>query len=585
MQARTEVPDPLHERERWLALHGAWGFEPDPGDRGLRERWWERERLAGSIVVPFCVEAEASGARVHAAAGRFWYQRRFELPAEWGQRPVFLRLGAVDYAVQAWLNGRPVGEGRGGFTPVELHLPVRAGENTLTLRVEETRRASLPRGKQTHLPFAHTIFYEPTSGIWQPVILEARGRSWIQRLAGLTAPDGEGFLFRVRLGGPLEGRVEIRLEHPDGSVDASASAPVRGALLDIPLRPARVARWSPDQPALYRVTATLWQGDQVVDRLLSWAGLRSIEVRQGRVLLNGQPLYQRLALYQPYWAEGWATAPSDEAMERDIRLAKAMGFNGLRIHQTIPDPRLLFHCDRIGMLVWEELPSPFLFAPVDQAAFEALLEAAVERDRGHPSVISWVLFNETWGIFPMLWSARWRRWVLAMVERCRELAPGALVVDNSGYEHLGGDLLDVHHYLADPQAVRALYRALAHPGDMGFEAWRQLYMALPSRIHKSPLAPGARYAGQPVVISECGGHGFGPYAGEGLTLLESLERTLGLIREHPHLQGFGYTQLCDVGQECNGLLSVEREPKASIEAIRAAVLGVERAGPLLEALD
>ncbi len=571
MSIRPEPPDPLHARERWLPLHGEWDFDPDPRDRGLGERWFERRELGSSITVPFCVEAERSGAREHARVGRFWYLRRLERPEEWGGGRCWLRLGAVDHSVKVWLNGEPVGEGSGGFTPVELALPLVEGENILVLRVQETRKASLPRGKQTHLPFTHTIFYEPTSGIWQPVCLEERGRSFVERIAGLTSQDGRGFDFHVRVGGPPVGELELRLEHPDGRRDASAASRITGAEIELPVQPLRREPWSPEQPALYRVTAILRQGGVEVDRLVSYAGLRTVGVREGRVLLNGQPLYQRLVLYQPYWPGGWATAPSDEAMARDIELARAMGFNGLRIHQTIPDPRLLYHCDRLGMLVWEELPSPFLFAPVDRSAFEALLEAVVLRDRGHPSVISWVLFNETWGIFPILWSADWRRWVLDMVERCRALAPGALVVDNSGYEHLGGDLLDIHHYLADPEAVRALYRALEHPERMGFEAWRQLYMAMPSRIHKSPLAPGARYQGQPVLISECGGHGFGPYAGGELTLLESLERTIGLIREHPHLQGFCYTQLCDVAQERNGLLDAEREPKAPVEAILALV--------------
>ncbi len=573
MEHRPEHPDPLHERERWQALHGAWDFQPDPKDRGLRERWFERRKLDGAVTVPFCLEAELSGAREHAPVGRFWYLRRLERPAGWDVGTPWLRLGAVDHAVQVWLNGAPVGGGTGGFTPVELPLPLVEGENVLVLRVQETRRASLPRGKQTHLPFPHTIFYEPSSGIWQPVGLEERGRAFVERIAAIASQDGRGFEVLVRIGGRVEGELEIRLEHPDGRRDASAVCRVAGPQVELPLQPLRRAPWSPEDPALYTVTAILHQDGVEVDRLHSHAGLRTVDVRGGRVLLNGQPLFQRLVLYQPYWPDGWATAPSDAAMERDIRLAKAMGFNGLRIHQTIPDPRLLYHCDRLGMLVWAELPSPFLFAPVDQGAFEALLEAAVLRDRGHPSLISWVLFNETWGIFPILWSARWRRWVLAMVERCRALHPGALVVDNSGYEHIGGDLLDIHHYLADPDAVRRLYRALESPDAMTFQAWRQLYMAMPSRIHKSPLAPGARYGGQPVIISECGGHGFGPYAGGELTLLESLEQTLGLIREHPHLQGFCYTQLCDVAQERNGLLGAHREPKVGIGEIRSVVLG------------
>ena len=605
MTIRLEPPDPLLVRPGSVSLDGPWELAADRRGRGVKERWFERTSLpnATTVTVPFCLEAELSGARAQAAVGDFWYLRRFEVPAAYAGREVWLRVGAADHRAEVWVNGQAVGEPHvGGFTPGEWRLDpaLVEGENTLSVHVTETRRGRLPRGKQTHLPFPYVIFYEAFSGIWQPVSLEARGRTHVRRRAGVTTADGRGFEFHVALGGAVaaSGELELRLVHPDGEADACVTWPLDG--LDratetaaaaattaeatatdgdrrvlVPITPERAARWSPEAPSLYEVTCTLRIDGEEVDRVESYAGLRRVEVRDGELWLNGEPVYQRLVLYQAYYPGGWATAPDDEAIRADVEAIKSFGFNGVRIHQTIPDPRLLYWCDRLGLLVWEEMPSPFMLSRVDRPAFERLLAETIDRDRGHPSIVARVLFNETWGIFPIQWSERWRRWVREMVARCRALDPTCLVIDNSGYEHLETDILDIHHYLADPEAVRRLYRALADPGRMTYRHWRNLYMLAPSRVHKSPLAPGGRYDGQPVVISECGGHGFGPYAGAEETLGGSLRQVLGLIREHPHIQGFGYTQLCDVANETNGLMTFDRRPKMDPAEVRAIVEGRE----------
>ena len=560
---RPEFPDPSLARKNWINLNGLWDFLLDPKRIGVRERWAEKQTLPGRINVPFCLESEASGVGSTGGAKDFWYLRRVNVSQKWRKQQIWLRIGAADYACRGYINGQPVGAHEGGFTPIAWRIDqaLRDGDNTIVLHVSETTEGRLPRGKQTHLPFRYAVFYRPFSGIWQPVWLEARGTTHLQQAHAVTDPESEGFIFHLIFGGKIDGRIGITLSHPDGKVAARKTVPITAKSMTVPLIPKRKAWWSPDEPNLYDVKYIIRCNGKVVDQTTGYAGLRTVAVRDGEVLLNGKPLYQKLVLYQAYYPQGWVTAVDDATLRADIELIKSYGFNGLRIHQTLADPRLLYWCDRLGLLAWGEMPSCFVLSRVDRLAFENMLRETLARDLGHPSLITWVLFNETWGVLDLLLSEKARQWVRRMVELCRELDPSRPVIDNSGYDHLDTDILDIHHYMTDSERIRAFYRDLADPSQMGREFWRNLYMLAPNRITKSPLAPTGRYDGQPVIISECGGHGFGPYGGKSMTLEESFRQVITLLAEHRHLRGFCYTQLFDVEQEQNGLANFERRPK------------------------
>jgi hypothetical protein len=223
------------------------------------------------------------------------------------------------------------------------------------------------------------------------------------------------------------------------------------------------------------------------------------------------------------------------------------------------------------------MPSPFLFARTDRAAFATMLREAMARDLGRPSIVAWVLFNETWGIYDIRRKPGTRAWVRQMAALARELDPSRPVIDNSGFEHLDSDILDVHQYLKGADRIRALYRRLADPDAIGHAAWRGLYLVLANRVWQNPLAPTGEYRGQPIVISECGGHGFRFYGDSSLSKADSLRQTFALLAEYPYLQGFAYTQFCDVAQERNGLVSFDRAPKIDPAEVRRmlAPLGAE----------
>jgi len=556
-------------RPKWLSLNGTWEFQ------GRRRRFppintLPREPLPDTITVPFPVEAEASGARQWSGRRHMRYRKLVHVPRSSPDARVHLHVGAADADCNVWINGSNVFYHHGGFTPFTCsigewlkHDWTLEGHNQIDLEVIETRDPRLPRGKQTHLPFSHTVFYPPFSGVWQSVWIEETGDSYLHPVQPFPNGDATSFLFRGTLSGAPRGTLHIALTLASGEPAGEASAALMESSFEVSLTPTILRRWSPEDPHLYQVTYRWVHEGTLLDEAEGYAGLRSIQVRDGRIRLNDNPIFLKFVLYQPYYPGGWVTPLDDEQLYRDMALVRSMGFNGIRIHQNVAHPRLLYWCDQLGILVWAEVPSCFPLSVVDEHQFENLLTEMIRRDAGHPSIITWVLFNESWGLKSVNRDQHKREWLAEMVALTRTLDPSRLVIDNSGFEHLETDVLDVHHYLTRPKAVIRLYEALRDPQSLRRRWWHALYMVAPSRVVKAPLLKGVSYEGQPVVISECGGFGFGPYSSGKQTLEDSLQTVIGLLASHDHIQGFCYTQLFDVAQETNGLCSFDRVPKVS----------------------
>lgn len=559
----------MFRRQRWQSLNGTWEFQ-------ARRRPWRGvemgpgDPLPGAISVPFPVEAEASGARESSGRRHMRYRRLVHIPRSSPDSRVHLHVGAADSDCHVWFNGSNIGYHYGGFTPFTCsigewlkHDWTLDGRNQIDLVVTETRNPRIPRGKQTHLPFSHTVFYPPFSGVWQTVWVEETGDSYLHPVQPFPNDDATSFLFRGTLSGQPRGTLHIRLTLANGEPAGEASAVLTEPGFEVAVTPTVLRRWSPEDPYLYQVTYRWVHEGVLLDEAEGYAGLRTIGVRDGRIQLNDQPIFLKFVLYQPYYPGGWATPLDDEQLYRDMALVRSMGFNGIRVHQNVAHPRLLYWCDQLGILVWVEVPSCFPLSRVDEQRYQGLLTEIIARDAGHPSIITWVLFNESWGLESINRSQYTRGWLSEMVALVRTLDPSRPVIDNSGFEHLETDILDVHHYLSRPQAVVRLYEALRDPDSIRRRWWHVLYMVAPSRVVKAPLLKGVSYQGQPVVISECGGFGFGPYSSGKQTLEDSLKAVLDLLTGQDHIQGFCYTQLFDVAQETNGLCSFDRVPKIS----------------------
>jgi beta-galactosidase/beta-glucuronidase len=536
---RPEYPRPRLRRSDWLNLNGEWEF--GAGETATFDR---------RIVVPFCAESELSGIG-ELPGDVVWYRRRFDAPEAGCLR---LHFGAVDYRATVWVNDVEVAAHEGGHTPFSADITKvsRARDNVVVVRAEDPLSdKTIPRGKQYWKPVPKSIFYTPTTGIWQTVWLEPLPARHIRHLR-MTPDLGAGAL-EFELDG--EGRAEMVASLDDEVVGRWSGPAGRGRMqLD------RVVPWHPDSPALYDLEARLFEPDgHLADRIESYFGLRTVETRNGRFWLNGEPYIQRLVLDQGYFPGGLLTAPTDYMLRRDIELARAFGFNGARKHQKTEDPRWLYWADRLGFLVWDEMPSFHEHSHEAERRLEAEWADVVKRDRDHPSVVAWVVANESFGLGHVDPSVR-SSFLVRLYELTHSLDRTRPVVSNDGWEHALSDLCTIHDY-SPPAGLAHRYRDDS---------------AVEQLAHGHPVYdPGYGYRGEPVMVTEfgglreagTGGWGWLEVADEREFLKSYRELIDGLMDPGP-VEGFCYTQLTDVQQEQNGLLDFDRVPKVDPALIR-----------------
>jgi beta-galactosidase/beta-glucuronidase len=568
---RPEHPQPQFVRDAWLNLNGVWEFEFDDADAGLADDWASSRRaFSRRITVPYCFESPLSGIGDRRFHPQVWYRRRFSVPGEWKGKRVLLHFGAVDYRARVWVNGRLAGSHEGGNVPFSFDITplLEPGDNTVAVRAEDppTDRYT-PRGKQYWELESRGIFYTRTSGIWQTVWLEAVGSSYISGVR--TTPDyGLGavrFDFSVERAAP-ECRIWIEVSLNGKRKGIGVTQVENGRASAIVILPDPQA-WSPSAPNLYDVNFQLRREDRTLDQVRSYFGLRRVSVERGRMLLNNRPVYIKMVLDQGYWPQSNLTPPSDEAIQFDIRMTKEMGFNGVRKHQKLEDPRYLYWADRMGLLVSSEMANAYLFDDRYAAAFTREWMEAVTRDYNHPSIIMWVPINESWGV-PDLYDPRQQMHLKALYSLTRSLDATRPVVDNDGWEHTDAtDLFTLHDY--------------ARTGELLYEKYKLLGPEHVPDNARAALAPGFAYNGAPFVLSEYGGIAYIPpgaavpgeawgYSGVEKTAAAALERYRGLtaaIFRIPAFAGYCYTQLTDVEQEVNGLLTYDRKLKFDAKAV------------------
>lgn len=565
---RPEYPQPQFVRKNWMNLNGIWDFEMDQSKSGEQRGLQNVPALSGKILVPFCPESKLSGIEHRDFLWSVWYKRKVTVPEEWLEngRRTFLHIGACDYETRIFVNGDFVGAHFGGYTPICLEITkwLHSGANDITVCAkDQTDDPKTPSGKQSVQYASFGCSYTRTTGIWQTVWLENTPSAYIRSVKMTPSLQNGTLAVQAR----LENAAGLSLKAEaffDGKCVARASAAVAWREASLLLKLEELHPWDLEHPDLYDITFTL--GEDVVT---SYFGLRDIDLRDGKTYLNGRPVFQRLILDQGYYPDGIYTAPDDGELIADIERAKAMGFNGARLHQKVFDPRFLYHCDRMGYLVWDEHANWGLDT-TSSAAFEGFLPEWLEilqRDYNHPSIIGWCPLNET----PRNIN---ERFVRCLYELTLEFDPTRIFIDNSGWAHVEGayDLYDVHDYCGNPEAFRAKYAPLLENKPVECLSWWGGSYQHCGTTERNDIRFVSEFGGARWVIAEedNGGDnwGYGEQVQDEQAFIDRYRGLVDALLDNPKIGAFCYTQLTDVEQEQNGLYTYRRKPKFDPEVIR-----------------
>jgi hypothetical protein len=541
--ALPEYPRPQMVRPDWQNLNGVWQFstvtkdEAPPFDQDLAE----------GILVPFPIESALSGIQRHS--DRMWYRRTFTIPRAWRGRNVLLNFGAVDWQATVYVNGQEVGTHRGGYDAFTFDITanLRSGTNELIVGVyDPTDRGGQPVGKQRNIPDG--IFYTASSGIWQTVWLEPVAAAHITRLDLTPDLDGQALLLTVQTDG-ANGQT-VQATALDGSIEVGQASGAVGTELRIPVPNPKL--WSPEQPFLYDLKVSLNDGASQVDAVTGYFGMRSIGIaRIGKVLrpiLNGKFVFQMGTLDQGFWPDGLYTAPTDEALRFDIQQHKDLGYNLIRKHVKVEPQRWYYWADRLGLLVWQDMPAMKLEDPTPEARqqFESELHELIDEHRSATSIVMWVPFNEGWGQYDL---AR-------IADQVKQWDPSRLVDNNSGVNCCGsqdgqnGDVLDWHVYVGPEVPLPSALRATIQ-GEFG---------GLGLKVEGHEWRPGAHFSYQDKPDAAALTQNY-------VELIERVEKLMSGLG----LNAAVYTQITDVETELNGLFTYDRAVlKPDAQAIKAA---------------
>lgn len=586
---RTEYPRPQFVRKDWENLNGSWGFDFDDKNQAEAEHWEKNSYTLSKVIqVPFCFESKLSGIKDTSIHNKCFYKRTFTVPENWSDKHILLHFGAVDYYCKVFIDESLVGVHEGGSTGFTFDithcLNKNRKEHSVAVYVEDPAAdETIPRGKQYWEEKSAGIWYTRTSGIWQTVWLEPVDEVHITRLK--MTPDFDKDTLNLEctfseLVPKMLLDVNITFKNEPVCHDCYSISSKTIFKRSIHLSADKIFHtnnhsanrsWTPENPALYEITITLKSDAGVHDSVESYFGMRKIHTENGITFLNNRPYYFKLILDQGYWPEGVLTAPDDKDFQYDITIMKEMGFNGCRKHQKTEDPRFLYWADKLGYLVWGEVPAACLFTDTAIIRYTREWQAVVERDYNHPSIVAWVPFNESWAVPEIGRNTLQQDYTVSVYHMLKALDPTRLVVNNDGWEQTKTDICAIHNYN---------HATLSEPEKQAF--FKRFTSELPVLL--SPCSAGRnifadsyKYAGQPILITECGGINYSSNTGDnwGYTSASSLEDfyaqyefVIRSILESDYIFGFCYTQLSDVEQETNGLLTYDRKPKFDIERMR-----------------
>lgn len=574
---RSEYPRPQFVRENWINLNGTWTYEFDFGKSGRdREIWKGNTGFKNKITVPFCPESDISGVGHKDFIESMFYHRKLAIPADWKGKRILLHFGAVDYACEAFIDGKETGlvhyGGTSSFTFDITEFVKAGGKHDLVLAIEDDQRSAVqPHGKQCYAYQSMGCFYTRTTGIWQTVWMEPVAMDGLKNCKIVPDLDAKAFHFTPEFFMESQNRTLRVTIKANGKKVAEKSVPANSSMPFTVELGKTVRAWCPEDPFLYDIAYELIDANGVVvDRVSAYAGLRKIHTENGKVYLNNKPIFLRLVLDQGFYPDGIWTAPSDEALKKDIELSMAAGFNGARLHQKVFEERFHYWADKLGYLTWGESSSWGLYCFSRNASmrggdktfwqgawnFMAEWREIVERDLNHPSIIAWTPANETWSFCDI---RAYRRLMTAIYDLTKSIDPTRPCNETSGYHHVKTDLWTVHLYRPDAASLaKDMY-----PED------KPVFM----------MEYETGYNGQPYINDEFGGFMYIPperqkfaantwgYHGLDLKnedeLCAKIAEQVAIMINDDRCAGYCYTQLTDVEQEQNGVYNYDRTLKVS----------------------
>lgn len=558
---RKEYPRPQFRRYNWQSLNGEWEFG-----------FGEKENYDRKINVPFSYQWEASGIGDKAVHDTVWYKRTFKIDRENKGKRALLCFNAADYETDVWVNGNHAIKHIGGFTPFKADITqyLKDGENEITVRCIDTLETSVPRGKQSWTGEPFTCFYYPNTGIWGSVWIEFFNEDCIENYSLQSDIDNRRVYGYIETLYSKADEAEIILTFK-GKVLKKQKFSLDGKRTNYSISLADNAfdfgelLWWVDNPNLINVDYVLYKDNKAVDRAHTRIGLRKISIENGKICLNGRPLYQRLILDQGYWNESGLTPPSAEALKKDIELSKAMGFNGARKHQKLEDPYYYYYAEELGFLVWAEMPSAYTFCDKEVKAITQEWQEIVNAAKNFTSVIAYVPLNESWGTREIKTNKEQQNFTRSLYYLTKSIDDTRIISTNDGFETIEeSDILGIHDYdIKNAEEFSVKYNG--NYDGMYPQGW-------------ALFADGHKYNGQPVLLTEFGGiafvseqkgeaWGYGNGAKNAEELLERLEQLINGIAQ-TEFQGYCYTQLTDVQQEVNGLLYADRTPKVDLNNLK-----------------
>jgi Beta-galactosidase/beta-glucuronidase len=581
MYNNEAYPRPQFVRGQWESLNGEWDFSFDDEGKGQEQHWERSFPSCKKILVPFSYETEKSGISDTAHHAVVWYDRQFRSEGPERGKRILLHFEGSDYLTSVYINGQYTGSHKGGYNRFSFDITdaVHTGENRITVRAEDTDSVEIPRGKQRWEKDNFGCWYVQTTGIWKSVWMETVPDRRIDSVKITPRLSDYAVDMNVALEGCCEGlqncaiKIDVTFNgEPVCSSMQRAAAQGTGdfrlTLWNTAVSEWGLRLWTPETPDLYDVELQLIVDGAVTDTVTSYFGLRDIRTENQRVLLNGHPYYQRLILDQAYWKNTSLTAPDENAFVEDITKIKEAGYNGVRLHQKIEDERFYYWCDVKGLLVWCEAPSAYKFSDALLTDFSRQWIETVRQFYNHPSIVTWTVLNESWGVPRIKTDRREQHFSEMLYHLTKALDPMRPVIVNDGWEHTVSDIITLHDY---EEKGSVLYERYVNniKGILDGTYFHNTF--------KTAFADGFSYRGQPVMISEYGGiaftgtgggWGYGEKVTDEKSYLDRFDDVTTAIKKIPFVCGYCYTQVTDVQQEINGIMDIDRKFKVPVEQLR-----------------